>query len=388
MYIREITAVIQRLATLYPIVGITGPRQSGKTTLAKHLFPELPYVSLENVDIRLQAQKDPRAFLALYATGAIFDEVQHLPVLLSYLQGIVDENPQKGRYIITGSQNFVLRSDIAQSLSGRVGMVTLLPLSLFEMSDALSPAQGIFQGGYPGLHQLHMHPLDFYPSYIQTYLERDVRQFKSIENLGRFQTFLRLCAGRIGQLVNFSSLAQDAGISHTTAREWLTILEASYILFTLQPYHQNFNKRLMKMPKLYFYDTGLVCTLLGLEKEEQLETHYLKGALFENLMILEVLKGRMNQGLPPNLYFWRDRTGHEVDLLGEWGGRIHAIEIKSGSTFQASYIKDLRYFMDLCAQASKAAVSSYLIYTGTQEGSYLDVVLTPMHAMHPQILCF
>jgi predicted AAA+ superfamily ATPase len=380
MYAREIAPTIKKLATLYPIVGIIGPRQSGKTTLARFLFPDLPYVSLENLDIRLQAEQDPRAFLDLYKDGAILDEVQHVPSLLSYLQEIVDKSSEKGRYVITGSQNFALSSSIAQSLSGRVGMVTLLPLSLFE-AHYNNILAAIFNGGYPGLHQLQMHPLDFYPSYIQTYIERDIRQFKNIENLGRFQTFLKLCAGRIGQLINFSSLAQDAGISHTTAREWLSILEASYILFTIQPYHNNFNKRLMKMPKIYFYDTGLACTLLGLEKKEQVETHYLKGALFENLIVLEILKGRMNKGLPPHLYFWRDHTGHEIDLIGEWGGRIHAIEIKYGATFQESYIKNLKYFMGLSKKTS-----SYLIYTGSQEGNYLGITLTPVHKIHAQLL--
>ncbi|MEM7589138.1 MAG: ATP-binding protein [Myxococcota bacterium] len=386
MYTREAASTLKRLATLYPIVGITGPRQSGKTTLAKLLFSDLPYVSLENLDTRLQAQQDPRGVLSMYHKGALFDEVQHAPGLLSYLQESVDKNPQKGRYVITGSQNFALSSGISQSLSGRVGMVTLLPLSLFEIHPSVDVFAAIFQGGYPALHQLQMHPLDFYPSYIQTYLERDVRQLQNIENLGRFQTFLKLCAGRIGQLVNFSSLAQDAGISHTTARQWLTILEASYVVFTLQPYHQNFNKRLMKMPKLYFYDVGLACTLLGLEKEMQVETHYLKGALFENLMVLEILKGRINQGLPPHLYFWRDRSGHEVDVIGEWGGCIHAIEMKCGATFQESYTKNLKYFMKLCKQTTKKSISSYLIYTGSQEGLHSDIALIPMDKVHAQIL--
>jgi predicted AAA+ superfamily ATPase len=386
MYTRTLIPVLKRFATLFPIVGITGPRQSGKTTLAKSLFSHLPYISLENLDTRLQAENDPRAFLENYQNGAIFDEVQHVPQLLSYLQGIVDENPEKGRYVITGSQNFALSSHVAQSLSGRIGMATLLPLSLKELDLPHDTYTSIFRGGYPGLHQLNMHPLEFYPSYIQTYIERDVRQLKNIESLGRFQTFLKLCAGRIGQLINLSSLAQDAGISHTTARQWLTILEASYIIFTLQPYHQNFNKRLMKMPKLYFYDTGLACTLLGIEKEIQLESHYLKGALFENLMILEILKARTNKGLPANLYFWRDRTGHEVDLIGEWGGGIHAIEIKLGATFQGDYIKNLRYFMKLCRNAPKEVVNGYLIYTGSQEGQYLDVTLTPLSKIDEKII--
>lgn len=379
MYKRSIDALLQRLATLYPVLGITGPRQSGKTTTAKYLFSHLPYVSLENLDIRLQAQQDTRAFLNQYQEGAIFDEAQNVPELLSYLQGVVDENPQKGRYVVTGSQNFALTQHISQSLSGRIGMTTLLPLSLKELNASSDINAAIFKGGYPALHSLNMSTLDFYPSYIQTYVDRDVRQLKNIENIGRFQTFLKLCAGRIGQLVNFSSLAQDAGISPTTARQWLTILEASYIIFQLQPFHQNFNKRLIKMPKMYFYDTGLACSLLGLEKESQLETHYLRGPLFENLMILEILKMRTNQGLPPNLYFWRDRTGHEIDLIGEWGGEIHAIEIKLGSTFQPAYIKNLQYFMGLSKTAAKEPVKGYLIYTGSQEGKYSDVMLVPMN---------
>lgn len=386
MYIRQMRSVIERLRGLYPIIGITGPRQSGKTTLAKLIFSELPYVSLENLDIRLQAENDPRAFLARYSEGAIFDEVQNAPLLLSYLQGIVDDNPKKGRYVITGSQNFTLNSAISQSLSGRIGMVTLLPLSLAEINPVNNPDVAIFYGGYPGLLAGQMHPLDFYPSYIQTYIGRDVRQIKSIENLGRFQNFLKLCAGRIGQLVNFSSLAQDAGISHTTARQWLTILEASYIIFTINPYHQNFNKRLMKMPKLYFYDTGLACSLLGLEDNKQLDSYYLKGALFENLIVLEILKGRLNKGLPPHLYFWRDHTGHEVDLIGEWGGKLRVIEIKYGATFQSNYIKNLQYFVRICSSTIKEPVLSYLIYTGTQEGNYLDVTLTPMLKTYEKIL--
>lgn len=255
-----------------------------------------------------------RGFLAGYSNGAIFDEVQVLPDLLSYLQGIVDETPIAGRYVLTRSQNFALNAHIAQSLSGRIGMTTLIPLSLNELGLDLPASNNfaIFNGGYPGLHKLKIDPLDFYPSYIQTYIERDVRQFKNIENLAKFQIFIKLCAGQIGKLLNISSLAQDCGISHTTDRQWLSILEASYLIFLLQPFHNNYSKLLIKMPKLYFYDTGLACTLLGLQKAEQLNTHYLKGGLFENLVILEVLKKRLNQGLPPNLYFWRDHTGVEL----------------------------------------------------------------------------
>lgn len=372
MYTRILASTLERFATLYPLVGITGPRQSGKTTLAKTLFKHLPYVSLENLDIRLRATQDPRGFLANYQQGAIFDEVQHVPELLSYLQGIVDESPTKGRYVLTGSQNFALSHHIAQSLSGRIGMTTLLPLSRSELGEPISVNAALFRGSYPGLHQLGMSPLDFYPSYIQTYLERDVRQIKNIEDLGRFQTFVKLCAGRIGQLLNISSLAQDAGISHTAAKQWLTVLEASYLIFFLQPYHKNFNKRLTKMSKLYFCDTGLACSLLGLEQEQQVDTHYLRGGLFENWVILEILKGRLNRALPPNLYFWRDQTGHEVDLLADWGGTLYAAEIKLSSTLQNDYLKGIRYLMPLVEHPK-----GYLIYTGEQTGTYLGINLTP-----------
>lgn len=370
MFKRELSLTIERYSKTFPIVGIIGPRQSGKTTLSKILFPQLPYVSLENLDVRTMAQTDPRGFLKKYEKGAIFDEVQHVPELLSFLQSIVDESPENGRYILTGSQNFSLNQHISQSLSGRIGMATLLPLTLSEINSSDSITHQIYRGGYPRLLYSGIDPTDFYPSYIQTYLERDVRQLKNIENLGRFQTFLRLCAGRIGQIVNFSSIAQDCGISHTTARQWLTILEASYLIFFLQPFYQNFNKRLIKMPKLYFYDTGLACSLLGLEKETQLETHYLKGSLYENLAVLEILKGRTNRGRSPHIYFWRDHTGHEVDCIGEWGEHVKAIEIKSGLTFQPEFTKPLQYFGKLLPSAKK-----YLIYNGNQEGTFLDTTL-------------
>ena len=380
MYHRSIEPALKRFETLFPVLGITGPRQSGKTTIAQRLFPHLPYVSLENLDERLRAKSDPRAFLETYLDGAIFDEIQHVPDLLSYLQGIVDASKNRGRFIVTGSQNFVLSEQIAQSLSGRIGMTSLLPLSLEELGkracDASSATRGIFMGGYPGLHSHTMKPHEFFPSYIQTYIERDVRQIKNIENFAKFQTFLKLCAGRVGQLINFSSLAQDCGISHTTARQWLGILEASYIVFLLPPFHKNFNKRLVKTPKLYFYDTGLACSLLGLENESQLSTHYLRGSLFENLSILEIFKARLNQGLPPNLYFWRDKTGHEVNVVGEWGGTLHAFEIKSGSTFQKNHIRGVLFFCGLAEQTN-----GYLIYPGHQEGSHQNIQLVPLHKL-------
>lgn len=373
MFQRSIEEVVEQYAQFFPVVGITGPRQSGKTTLAKMLFPHLPYVSLEDLDIRMQAKEDMRVFLSKYYDGAIFDEVQHVPELLSYLQGVVDDSPQKGRYVITGSQNFAFNHKITQSLAGRVGMVTLLPLSLAEIQKIENPLTSIFKGGYPSLHSLNIPTIRFYQSYIQTYIERDVRQLKNIGDLNQFHNFLKLCAGRIWQIISFSSLAQDCGISHTTARQWLNILEASYIIFFLQPFYKNFNKRLIKMPKLYFYDTGLACNLLGLEQDKQLETHYLKGALYENLVILELLKGRLNLGLPANFYFWRDKTGHEIDCIGEWGGKIKAIEIKFNSTLQKDFIKNLTY----CSKFDPN-IENYLVYNGTQDGSFLNTNLIPL----------
>ncbi|HTM06036.1 MAG TPA: ATP-binding protein, partial [Patescibacteria group bacterium] len=359
------------------MVGITGPRQSGKTTLAKSLFPHLPCVSLENLDIRMQAQQDPRGFLLLYQNGAIFDEIQHGPELLSYLQQIIDESNQKGRFVVTGSQHFVINQHIAQSLAGRVGMVTLLPLSLDEINKPFVIIEAIFNGGYPGLHNINMHPTDFYPSCIQTYVERDVRQLKQIDNISKFQIFLRLCARRTGQLLNLSSLAQDCGISQPTARSWLTILEASYLVFLLQPYYQNFNKRVIKMPKLYFYDAGLACTLLELETSVQLETHYLKGALFENIIILEFLKRRFNHGLLSNIYFWRDHAGHEINLLLDHPTELQAIEIKSSATYVSDFIKGINYFKSLHDNAK-----GYVIYLGQQEGTIQSTQLVPVNKIN------
>ncbi|HSC24921.1 MAG TPA: ATP-binding protein [Candidatus Babeliales bacterium] len=376
MFNRSVWSIVERFAKIYPIISITGPRQSGKTTLAQALFSHFPYINLENLDIRLQAQNDPRAFLARYHDGAIFDEVQHVPELLSYLQQIVDESPQKGRYVVTGSQNFVISEQISQSLSGRIGMLTLLPLSMNELNFESTKFESvIFRGGYPGLYQRNMNPTEFFPSYIQTYLERDVRQIKNIEDLGLFQTFIKLCAGRIGQVINYSSLAQDCGISHTTVYKWLTVLQASYILFLLQPFHKNFSKRLVKKPKLYFYDTGLACSLLGLEQESQVETHYLKGSLYENLVVLELLKARLNKGLLPNLYFWRDLAGHEVDLIAEWGGSIKAIEIKAGATLQPNFVKNVNYFCSLSPESK-----GYVLYPG-QEGFYANTTLLPIRSL-------
>ncbi len=379
MYKRSLASVIERFSTIYPVIGIVGPRQSGKTTLAKVLFPHLPYVSFEDLEVRNQFQENPKQFLKAYASGAIFDEAQHVPTLFSYLQGIVDASPETGRYILTGSQNFLLNKKITQSLAGRIGMTTLLPLSLAELGMPTDMNKNIFQGGYPRLYDKRMTPGELFPSYINTYVERDVRQIINIESLLIFRQFMKLCAGRVGQIINLSSLAQDCGISNMTARRWLSVLEASYILFFVPPFYKNFSKRLIKMPKMYFYDTGLACSLLNMDNEKQVDTNPLKGALYENMVILEILKGRLNRANNPNLYFWRDSAGHEVDLIAEWGGTIKAIEIKSGKTIQPDFIKNVRYFCDLATQDPSEAIPAqpYLIYGGQSNGVFLQTKLIP-----------
>ncbi len=378
MFKRVLEDVLKKQSLYFPVVSVSGPRQSGKTTLAKTVFSHLPYVLLEDPDIQMQATQDPRGFLSMYEdSGAIFDEIQNTPELLSYLQGIVDKLNKPGQFVVTGSQNLVLAEQISQTLAGRVGVTTLLPLSASELNqkEKLSVYAKILQGGYPRLHALSIPPSMFYPSYIATYVERDVRQIKQVADLKTFQIFLKLCAARVGQVVNYTSLAVDAGISYSTAREWLNILQTSYIVFFLEPYHENFNKRLIKMPKLYFYDTGVVSYLLGINSESDLATHSMRGSLFENLVILDLLKERLNHGQSPELYFWRDQTGNEIDCLADWRNQLNAIEIKSSSTFQADYLKSLKFFEKLIEKKRvEKKLKTYLVYQG-QRGKYFETDL-------------
>lgn len=369
MYKRSISRVIERIAQLYPVVSITGPRQSGKTTIARTLFPQHLYFSLENLDIRHEARQYPREFLAKCSAGAIIDEIQHAPDLLSYLQQIVDEDQRPGRFIITGSQNFALSNTVSQSLAGRVGIITLLPLSLSELKSNESWQKSTLIGGYPKINSQKLDPHEFFPFYLQTYVERDARNLQNIGDLSSFKNFVQICAGHVGQVINYTSLAQDASISPTTARNWLSILEASYIVFTLPTYHKNLNKRRIKMPKLYFYDTGLACALLGFESVKQVDNYYRKGALFENLAVLEILKHRFSQGKLSHLSFWRDYKGFEVDLITEAGGSIQAIEIKSNSVSSQDTVKNIERF---CAMEPLA--KGYLIYNGP-EGTYGRITL-------------
>lgn len=379
---RDARDTLLRLSKGFPVVAVTGPRQSGKTTLVRSVFFDKPYVSLEDLDTRSFAENDPRGFLATYPDGAIFDEVQRCPDLFSYLQTIVDDNPHMGRYILTGSQQFGLLSNISQSLAGRVGLVQLLPFShgeLFAAGQELSCVDGaIYKGAYPPLYDRQVTPADWYPDYVTTYLERDLRQLIQVRDLRSFQLFLRMCAARTGQLLNLSSLANDCGITHNTAKAWLSVLEASYILFLLQPHHKNFNKRLIKSPKLYFYDTGLVCWLLGIQDESQVVIHSLRGALFETWVLSELIKGRFNRGLPSNLYFWRDRSGTEVDILIEQGELLFPVEIKSGKTLTTDYFAGLKKWL---AIADDVAGSARLVYAGDQEQRGTKFEVLPWRAV-------
>ncbi len=365
MYIqRELTKKLKQTFRQFPIVALIGPRQSGKTTLVKHVFPVLDYVSLEDPDTREFAQSDPRGFLDSYQKGVIIDEAQRLPELFSYLQGIVDKKKKAGQFILTGSQNFLLHQQISQSLAGRVALLKLLPLSLLELeSQPTDYEHFLFKGFYPKLYASKIEPNDWYPNYLQTYIERDIRQLKDITNLGAFQKFIKMCAARTGQILNLTTLANDCGITHNTARAWLAVLEASFIVFLLKPHYKNFNKRLIKAPKLYFYDVGLAAHLLGIESSEQIKTHHLKGSLFESLIISELFKKRFNSGKIENCYFWRDKTGHEIDCLIEQGTKLSPLEIKSGKTISSEYFRDLNYWNKL-AKASVA--DSFVVYGGNK----------------------
>lgn len=354
------------LARYFPVVAITGPRQAGKTTLARLTFQQKPYVSLENPDVRWTASADPRGFLNRYSDGAILDEVQRLPELFSYLQQLVDEDSRPGKWVLTGSRQFGLRSGITQSLAGRAGLLHLLPFATYEWFQENLPQldELLWAGLYPPLLDRSIPPGIFMPQYAATYVERDVRDILELRDVGVFSRFIRLCAGRAGQLLNLTSLANDVAVSHHTVRSWLDVLEASYLVFRLAPWHVNLAKRLVKAPKLYFYDTGLLCWLLGISSAEQLSVHANRGAIFENWVTVEVLKALYNHGTTPEIYFYRDHTGNEVDLLIAAGDKLHAVEIKAGATLNSSYFDGLHKFERL---VTSACLSQHLVYAGTDE---------------------
>ena len=368
MIARDLSNKIKLLSEKFPIVTITGPRQSGKSTLLKNIFPDYQYVSLENPDIRLFATEDPKGFIKTYNNHTIIDEAERVPSLFSYLQTHIDDVNDTGMYMLAGSRNFHLMAAIDQSLAGRTAILKLLPFSRHELHDAgklpSTINEQIFKGFYQRIYDKDIAPTDYYPSYIATYVERDIRTLLNISDLARFTRFIRLCAGRIGQLLNKSNLAVEAGISIPTVESWLSVLETSYIAYRLEPNFNNYNKRIVKTPKLFFYDTGLACSLLGINSPEQLDTHFLHGGLFENMVINQFIKNNLNKGITPNLTFWRDSSGLEVDLIDTLGMEQHGYEIKSGSTFNPAFFNGLKKWGELSATPE---CQRTVIYSGAHD---------------------
>ena len=369
---RQLYTKASQLLEKFPIIAITGPRQSGKTTFSKQLRPEYSYVNLEDITNREFAKNDPKGFLNTYKNGAIIDEIQYVPELFSYLQVFTDERNQVGEYIITGSQNFLLMQQISQSLAGRVALFTLLPLSLKELKDSEYSFSNwesyAVSGSYPRKILFDIDGRDYYANYLSTYVERDVRLLKNITNLDLFQKFIFLVAGRVGQLFNQSSLGNELGVDNKTINSWMSLLETSYIAYRLYPYHSNFNKRIVKTPKVYFYDTGLLSFLLGIKSEQEMSQHFAKGSIFENLIITEFLKNAYNKGDTPIFYFWRDHTNNEVDLLIENYPKIDIYEVKSSTTIKMDFFKGLNHFKGL-----HSSVNAHLIYGGTENQKRTEV---------------
>lgn len=378
MQSRNLARPLQELAHKYPVITITGPRQSGKTTLCRHVFPDKPYVNLEAPDQRQFAIDDPRGFLQAYGQGAVLDEIQRTPELLSYLQVMVDEDPRPGRFVLTGSQQLNVRQALSQSLAGRTAILTLLPFDCQEIQTYIAPEDVdklLLHGFYPRLHHMAIMPCQGLADYFETYVQRDVRQLLQVRDAALFEKFVRLCAGRIGQLINLQSLGNEVGISHTTARQWLDILEASYIIFKLPPWHANISKRLIKTPKIYFWDVGLAAYLLGLEEIKHVTRDPLRGSLFENLVIAEVFKQYYHQGRRPQLCFYRDSSGNEVDLLLRQGQQLVLVEIKSGQTVSRDYFKGLyRCYETLGHQVTGGLV----VYAGCQKQPRSDWPVWPI----------
>lgn len=370
MILRDIQKNLLRLSTQYPVVTITGPRQSGKTTLCKFSFPDKPYLSLENPDIRFEAKQDPNGFLSQFPNGAILDEIQRVPELLSYIQTKVDTLGKEGLFILTGSQQFELMQAITQSLAGRTALLTLLPLSISEAYPTAEPSlnQILFTGFYPRIFDKNLNPTEALSFYISTYIDRDVRQLLKVKDLTKFEVFIKLCASQTGQVFNLTALGNDCGVSHNTIKEWVSVLEASYIITLIQPYYKNFRKRLIKAPRLHFLDTGLAAYLLGIKTPEQLQVHPLRGALFESLVTSELLKIHYNHVQKPALFYFRDSSGHEVDLIWEQGLKTIPIEIKSSQTIASDATKNLNFYSRL-----SGSEISLLVYSGDRNYSLNQV---------------
>jgi uncharacterized protein len=382
---RTIEPVLKELAGKYPVVTLTGPRQSGKTTLCRKVFPDMAYANLERPDTRDFATSDPKGFLGSYPDGVILDEIQRASHLLSYIQVIVDEEGLPGRFILTGSQQFEVLNTVSQSLAGRTALLKLLPFSIAELDRRHLPPsldRLLLTGFYPRIYDRQLDPTQTLGDYFETYVERDMRQIAAIKDLALFEKFVRLCAGRIGQILNLQSLGSDVGVSHTTARVWLSLLEASYILFILPPWYRNISKRLVKSPKLYFYDVGLASYLLGLENEQHVSRHPLRGNLFENLIVMEALKYRYNRGRKSNLSFYRDGKGNEVDLILDIGPDLFPIEIKAGETIASDYFKGLKHFMKVVPDMPRGAG---LIYGGQERQVRSDTRIYPAYAMEEML---
>lgn len=355
------------MAKQYPVVTLIGPRQSGKTTLVRACFPEFDYINLEKPDVREWAEDDPNRFFAQFTKGVILDEIQRVPKLLSYIQVIVDEKKQPGLFILTGSHQLALHQAITQSLAGRTALLKLLPLTIAELNQTkidFSLNDYLLKGFFPQVYQLDVEPTKIYRNYYETYIEKDVRQLINVKDLSLFNRFVKLCAGRVGQIFNASGLSNDLGVSSHTVKQWLSILEASFILFRLEPYFENFGKRVIKSPKYYFIDVGLLCYLLGIENATQIERDPLRGNIVENLVILELFKTRYNLGLDPNCYFFRDNNGNEVDLIYKSGTTLIPVEIKAAQTIQRRFYKNIEYFEKI---AGELCQKSYLVYTGELE---------------------
>jgi predicted AAA+ superfamily ATPase len=378
---RRLGTKLRSLARRFPVVTVTGPRQAGKTTLCRALFPRHRYVSLETPDTREYATEDPRGFLAELGRGAVIDEVQRAPALLSYLQEEVDARPRPGRFVLTGSANLSLLAEVSQTLAGRTGLLTLLPFGHDELRGFEGAPRDrdstLWSGAFPAVFDRRIPPSEWFPDYLATYVERDVRQILNVTDLQAFQSFVRMCAGRVGQLVNLASLGSDCGVTHNTARAWLSVLEASYVVLRVPPWHANLGKRLIKTPKLYFIDSGLLCSLLGIRKAGQIAEHPLRGAIFENWVVTEILKSRIHRALPADLHFFRSRAGLEVDVVVESGQALLAAEVKAGRTIAADFFASLDELRRLLASSgARRRVRTRLVYGGdaAQKRRGVDVV--------------